>query len=448
MAPTGGPRDKKAPVLLNKGDVDSMLNFAGGKIVIEFDEYIKLDNIQKNFQISPLTKQTPKIKVKKKSLIIELPDSLLEKNTTYNLSFGNAVRDIRESNTYKNLDLTLSTGAYFDSLYLNGKILDAETGKRDSIMIMLYPESMHDSFLLKQKPLYVTKARGGGFSFKGLPNKRFKIAALMDKNANYVYDAIGEKIAFQDKIIDPKKPDSALVLYSFLEDKMKDTSKAGNAASKRMMPKGQFAYAFKPDIKNNKKFDTQDTLRMIIADTNAKLNIEKIRVYEDDVWDFDMLSDYVDSTHTLSLFPHWTKGMSYKVIVQKAFMKDTSGKGSVADTIEFKSMSQAEYASMVVKVDSSLYDENSILYLFARKVKVRSANNLHKAIRFDNLKPQGYKLRILYDENQNGKWDSGSLDDRRQPERNIELPELINLKPNWEKKVDWIEKKKGFKKKK
>jgi len=435
-APQGGPKDKEPPKLLNKSSVDSLLNFKGGQLVIEFDEYIKLDNAQKNFQISPLTKQNPKIKVKKKNLIVELPDSLLEKNTTYNLDFGNAIRDIRESNQYKDLKITFSTGSYFDSLALRGRLFDAQTGQHDSGLVLLFPANIEDSMLLKQRPLYVTRARNGNFEFKGLPNNDFKIAALVDKNSNYTYDALGEKIAFKEDLISTGNPDSALTLYSFIEEKMIDTS---SKQSKKSFGKavGNAAYSFEPNIKSGIKMDMQDTLKIIMGNNPGNINTNKIRFYENEVLDLSMTTAYDDSLGIITLFPHWEFGSTYKLILQKAFIKDTTGIASKADTLSFSTMTKEDYGSIVVALDKALNKEGAILLLYEKNREVERATNLTKNVKFDLLQPTSYKLRLLYDENENGKWDSGDLNLRKQPEITLELSQTIRLKPNWENKIEW-----------
>ncbi len=436
--PQGGPKDTQAPKMLNQSAVDSLLNFKGGKLVVEFDEYIKLDNLQKNFQISPLTQQRPRIKVKKKNLIVELPDSLLEKNTTYHLNFGGSVRDIRESNQYKDLKITFSTGSYFDSLNLQGNLLDAQTGQRDSGLVLLFPADIEDSMVLKQRPLYVTKASRGGFMFEGLPNASFKIAFLQDKNSNYIYDAIGEKIAFREKVVDITKPDSVLTLYSFIEDKMIDTSsKQSKKRRTSAASSGTTSYSFEPNIRSKEKMDIKDTLRIKLGDEPGRINTDKIRFYENDILDLSMTSRYDDSLGIIELYPHWEYGSEYKLVLQKAFRKDTIGGGSKADTISFSSMAKEDYGTIVISLDSALYKENAVLMLFSKNVEVGRSTNLSKDITFDLLKPTSYKLRLLYDENKNGKWDSGNLKLRQQPEITLELAKTIRLKPNWENKIEW-----------
>ena len=56
-----------------------------------------------------------------------------------------------------------------------------------------------------------------------------------------------------------------------------------------------------------------------------------------------------------------------------------------------------------------------------------------QAYDFRNLDPKNYRVRIIFDENDNGKWDTGSYLNKLQPERIIYYPDLIEIRANWEK---------------
>jgi hypothetical protein len=51
---------------------------------------------------------------------------------------------------------------------------------------------------------------------------------------------------------------------------------------------------------------------------------------------------------------------------------------------------------------------------------------------FLNLPPANYLVRIIFDENGNRKWDTGSYLEDRQPERVIYYPQPIEVRANWE----------------
>ncbi|XLS28914.1 Ig-like domain-containing protein [Flavobacteriaceae bacterium M23B6Z8] len=57
---------------------------------------------------------------------------------------------------------------------------------------------------------------------------------------------------------------------------------------------------------------------------------------------------------------------------------------------------------------------------------------------FRNLNPGEYYLRVIFDENENGIYDTGNYLLQRQPERIVYYPEAIELRENWELKQEFI----------
>ena len=48
------------------------------------------------------------------------------------------------------------------------------------------------------------------------------------------------------------------------------------------------------------------------------------------------------------------------------------------------------------------------------------------------VNPGKYHVRLIKDDNKNGRWDGGDMKTKRQPEEVIYYPKLINMKANWE----------------
>lgn len=57
---------------------------------------------------------------------------------------------------------------------------------------------------------------------------------------------------------------------------------------------------------------------------------------------------------------------------------------------------------------------------------------------FNSLEPSNYVARVIFDENGNGKWDTGSYLNKIQPERISYYPGLIEIRANWEKEESFI----------
>lgn len=51
---------------------------------------------------------------------------------------------------------------------------------------------------------------------------------------------------------------------------------------------------------------------------------------------------------------------------------------------------------------------------------------------FDYIEPGTYEIRVVFDENENGKWDTGRYLEKRQPEKVVYYPDKVEVRANWE----------------
>lgn len=58
-------------------------------------------------------------------------------------------------------------------------------------------------------------------------------------------------------------------------------------------------------------------------------------------------------------------------------------------------------------------------------------------LEFNRLPPGSYTLRLIFDTNGNGKWDSGSYREKRQPEKVVLYYEGITIRSNWDQDLEW-----------
>lgn len=139
--PEGGPKDEDAPLFVTANPPYESINFDKKEIKIEFNEYVKLKDLNKQLVVSPPMKNPPLITPQgtaSEEIKIEILDTL-KLNTTYIFNFGNSVEDNNEANVLENFKYVFSTGSYIDSLTTSGSISDAklvETPK--SVNVLLY----------------------------------------------------------------------------------------------------------------------------------------------------------------------------------------------------------------------------------------------------------------------------------------------------------------------
>ena len=119
------------PVVVKSVPENYSTNFEGDDINITFNEFIQLRDLQNQLIISPPMEINPDIRIKGKSLIIKLKDTLVQ-NATYTMNFGEAVSDITENNAVDNFQYVFSTGDYLDSLSVTGKVENARSEEHTS----------------------------------------------------------------------------------------------------------------------------------------------------------------------------------------------------------------------------------------------------------------------------------------------------------------------------
>lgn len=201
VTPNGGNKDTQAPRVVAYMPDSAATNFKGNKIVIRFDEYVALSDLNKQLVISPSVKRRPEITIRKKDLVIEFKDTL-EENTTYTISFGKAIRDITENNVLNNFRYVFSTGPVIDSLSCEGQVNNAYTGGPEkNVLVMLY-RNTGDSAPHKEKPYYYTRTdESGKFVLNNLAASNYKMFVLADEGEDYLYNSREERIAFSDTLI-------------------------------------------------------------------------------------------------------------------------------------------------------------------------------------------------------------------------------------------------------
>src|SRR6476620_5580930 len=72
VPPTGGPRDSLPPVIVKLDPRDSGRLFNEKRFVITFNEFVQVDEPQKNLIVSPTPKVNPVITIKLRSVIVSI----------------------------------------------------------------------------------------------------------------------------------------------------------------------------------------------------------------------------------------------------------------------------------------------------------------------------------------------------------------------------------------
>ncbi len=450
VPPAGGPKDTIPPVLVKANPVDSSLDFNTKRIVFTFDEFVDVQDPQNNLMISPLPKISPVVEARLNTVTVRIKDSL-EPNTTYTYNFGNTIKDYNEGNVLKNFTYAFSTGHHMDSLRIKGHVVLAESGKTDTTLVVMLHTSADDSAVVKDRPRYLTKLDGkGDFVFTNLPAKTFYVYALKDEGNQHRYTSQKQVFAFADRPVPHSLEVRMDTLYAYSSGTI---SGGGNITTG--LPDIQNVLVTKGKKNQNDKSDKrlkytasagegqQDLLTNFNISFDQPLrhfDTSKIKVTTDS--SFQPLAKYSFSLDSLrreiEFHIDWTENTVYHIILDKDFADDSSGKKLLkTDTINIKSKKLSDYGSLQLKLHNLDMSRNPVLLFISNEALYKSYPLAGPDFSQTLFLPGDYELRILYDENKNGRWDPGSFFGKhKQPEKVKLLDRKISIKANWKNEFD------------
>ena len=501
--PQGGPRDKTPPKLLTATPANKTRHFDAKEIVLNFDEYFKLNNQYQEISVSPTQEKQPEYRIKQKSLVISLKDSL-RKNTTYVFSFGKAIGDVNENNILQNFTYVFTTGNEIDSLSISGKVINSETQEPEKEATVFIFTAKEDPLLFgKKKPSYYSVTdTAGNFKISNLHANIYKIYALKEASPNRIFDNDNELIGILSKNINLKKDTSGIQLELF-----KAVPQKFRVAERKIDADGKLFFSFnkgipQPEIRilQNENLDKQkvvefnktddsarvylrdmsfdsvkvailsagkpldtltlrrgkrDTYKRSLSITNnaggllkpktgltltANFPIEstneaQIVLNEDSIpkYGFSLEKDTAKLNSYTLKYP-WKTGKHYDVILNEGAFIDIFGNKNKKTTVAFQLNTDENYGSMVFAVNILDPTKNYLLELLSAEKKVIKTVPIQKSgkVTFSDYAIGKYRVRIIYDLNKNGKWDTGDLKTRTQPEPIWYFNKELSLRANWE----------------
>lgn len=221
-APLGGPKDSLPPYVVRMTPSDMTTDFSGRRIFVEFDEYVQLKDLTREFYVSPAMKRTPTVTVRGRGIQIDIhPEDTLRENTTYSFNFGNSIRDNNEGNILYGFRYVMSTGDEIDSMAMSGYTVDAYTNDSISQTLIFFYDAArdsipmpYDSLLFKGQPDVIGRAEGNGiFLAQNLKPVDYKVYAVMDRNNNKTYEPGSDMVGFLDSLVNPAGMPSFHVCY-------------------------------------------------------------------------------------------------------------------------------------------------------------------------------------------------------------------------------------------
>lgn len=503
----GGVKDTEPPLLLAAEPANGTVRFSADRIVLRFNERIKLERVRDRLLISPPLDRSPEVNVNSGEEVVIALRAPLAQNTTYTFNLGEAVTDITEGNPAAGLTYVISTGDVLDSAEVGGSVINAFTDEPEADVLVVLHTDTDTAGFTSGRPGYFTRTdKQGHFHLSNLRQGAYQLHALQDQNANFRKDLPNERLAFNDTLIDTR--DSAEhVLRMFLPlaaaQQVKEAVVLPDRAWRIVLAKpaefpelslrsidrsgGRLEWFPDPNL-------TQDTILFWPSDTTL-LNGQRFT-----------LADPVGIIDTLTYRP--LRKMPFNIEVKALGSWNPSTPGFRAsrpvdrfdvermrllwDSTEsptsvnrwedpsfrsFHLIGNAEGARTLLLLPGAIRDiyggENDTLRISLGSAMAAQTGDVKVHLALDSLSamegpyilqlvnaqgavlraemflalphhadfagtPTGtYSLKLIVDADGDGRWSTGSLLDRRQPERVVRQKGEVNVRAGWEVVVDW-----------
>ena len=384
--PEGGPKDEDAPLFVIANPPYETVNFNDKEIKLNFNEFIKLKDLNKQLIVSPPLKNPLLVSPQgsaSKSLTLKILDTLKE-NNTYIINFGNAIEDNNEGNKLESFKYVFSTGNFIDSLSSAGKVKDAylnEDLKNTNILLYKIDSSFNDSIIYKKKPNYVTSTLDTSlFNFTNLKEGKYLMTALKEVTNDYLFNSRIDKIGFyNDTIVLPKDSILKNPIVLFRETQPYKFKRA------KEVSKGKIAFGYEGQIK-----DLQ--VKLLSKTPDSFKNISKFEI-DKDTLNYWFTPFETDSLNFIITNQQVTDTITVKL--RKKKIDSLLFNSSVGRIIHFRDTLFVETNNPIVAVDTSkisLTDKDTVSVSYASYIS-KKKNKI--AFLFNKKPEQKYSLNIL-----------------------------------------------------
>jgi hypothetical protein len=137
-------------------------------------------------------------------------------------------------------------------------------------------------------------------------------------------------------------------------------------------------------------------------------------------------------------FP-WKPGTNYLLEIDSTAFENIYGITNRKVKQPFKTQDDDYYGRIVLNLSS--VNSRVLLQLLENSKDEKIFKTLpadkNGEVIFNYLDPSKYKVRIIFDDNDNGKWDTGNFEEKLQPEKVYYLPEIVKVRSNWDSRYEW-----------
>ncbi len=325
----------------------------------------------------------------------------------------------------KNSDYLYTAGGAEQIAFQNPSLkIDSTTKTADTLY--LFPEPDSTQHISKKEMISLHKLM---LIFKyPLKNQDFK---LLDSRMDWCFSEISAKKDTAWFWIKKPIPDTLNILFSE-NQKIIDTV----SISTKLNAQRANQTVNKKLIYNHLLKSSDKLLKLIFTNPIDSFALPKIRVFneKDSTEIITEVSIDKEKPYVLNLYYPWQEDKSYKISMEQAAVTDIYGLQTDSSQFTIKPVLDHKLGSIRISLNRINYKGQAIVQLLNPKndVLAERISAETNSVIFENLASGKYSIRVIKDENSNGKWDTGILLQRIQPEKITLLSKVLDLISGWE----------------
>lgn len=189
------------------------------------------------------------------------------------------------------------------------------------------------------------------------------------------------------------------------------------------------------DNLNSGKLKPGGSATLILSSPISSFDLSKFVVLEDSVTVTGMkLVKDTTSTRKYNMVYPWRANREYIIKAGENAFSDVFGNKSKPYNRTFTLDSEENYGTIALNITVPEQGKNYLIEWINAENEVLRTDNISKdtTINYVRYPTAKYNVRVVYDDNKNNIWDTGSVKDRRQPERTWNFNRDLTLRPNWD----------------
>ena len=186
------------------------------------------------------------------------------------------------------------------------------------------------------------------------------------------------------------------------------------------------------------RFNFEDTFSLLANTPIATVDTTKIGFFLDSLpapyqYTLDSLGNKVDFEFAVE------PNLRYSMFLLPGAITDFFGIQNDSLNYNLSVGSYADYGNLRLRLGGTVkYPVVIQLTDETGEVKREQVASESRLFEFNNLDPARYIIRVIFDENGNGKWDTGNYLQKIQPEKVSYYPDVIDVRANWELEQNFI----------